>query len=307
MIQLLSKSSNGTDPAHYREAYRARLREMADSTIESSVALYGMPLEEASRDETLTGVQPASEMPSLATAPPSPEPVDAFAAFAAKIASSLTECWSGALAEVDRRAAIDRSQLQATLKTLTSLADTVQDLSDRVGFLSEHDELVNGNYHDLAVRLCGAEERLTAYQHSLQGLDSDLHFARESQEKITKRMDAQDAATANLEQTVRSQVELIETRIVPTLTRISDGLQTFTQALDAQSLAIENLTSAGSRTDAVQRSILERLERQAQAMQSVYVATEAQAQRWGALKQAATEFVHRLDVPAGNMSLPEKL
>jgi hypothetical protein len=34
---------------------------------------------------------------------------------------------------------------------------------------------------------------------------------------------------------------------------------------------------------------------------------EAQAQRWQALKHAATEFVHRLDAPPDNLSLPEKL
>jgi chromosome segregation ATPase len=307
MIQLLTKSSNGKDPMYYREAYKARLREMADSTIESSVALDEMLIEETSRDETLAGAQPAGEIPSPAIAPPSSEQIKEFAAVAAKIANSLTECWSGAIAEVDRRADIDRNQLEATLKTLTPLAGKVQDLSDRVGSLSEHGELVNRNYHDLAARLFGAEERLTAYEHSLQGVRSDIQFVRDYQEEIMKRTEAQDAATANLDRTVRSQVELVETRIVPTLNRISDGLQAFTQVVDAQNGAIENLTSAGSRTDAAQRSILERLERQAQAIQSVHAAMESQAQRWGALKQAATEFIHRLGVPADDMPLPEKL
>jgi len=307
MIQLVSKPSNGKDPAYYREAYRARLFEMADSTIESSVALSEMSREEASRDETLTSPQPAFEMPSPAAAPPSSEPIEGYAAVASKIANSLTECWSEALAEVDRRAAIDRSQLQATLKTLTSLVGKVQDLSDRVDSLREDDELVNRNYHDMAARLFGAEERLTAYERSLQGVSSDIQFVRDYQDEIRQRLEAQDAATANLEQVMRSKVELIETCTVPTLTRISDGLQTLTQVVDAQSGAIENLTLAGSNTDAEQRSILERLERQAQAIQSVHATLEAQAQRWGALKQAATEFGHRLDVPADDMPLPEKL
>ena len=307
MIQFLSKSSKGSDAEHYREACRARIRELAESTVEPSVALDGMPLEEARRDDTLTSAQPAGEMRSPATALSSSEPIDGFAAAAALIASSLTEFLSCALAKADRRAAVDRSELRAAQRTLTSLAGKVQGLSDLMGSLSEHDELVNRDYGGLAARLVGAEERLTANAQGLQGVTSEFHVARESQEEIRRRMEARETAAANLEQTVRSQAELVATRIVPDLTRISNGLQTLTQALDAQGVSIEILNSAGSRTDAALRSILERLERQAQDIQSVHVAVEAQAQRWGSVKEAATEFVHRLDFPAANRSLLEVL
>jgi chromosome segregation ATPase len=193
-------------------------------------------------------------------AAPSPgsEPADGFAMVANKIAVSLTECWSGALSEVDRRAALDRGQLQDVLKTLASLSEKVQSISER-------QELADRNYHDLATRLFRVEERT----------------------------ETQGAAVASLEQTVAGQVGLIENRIVPTLTGLSEGVATLTQALEAQGAA--------------QKSMLERLERQAQAIQSVHGVLESQAQRWNALKQAAEEFVQRLDVPAGSPLAPENL
>ena len=124
-------------------------------------------------------------------------------------------------------------------------------------------------------------------------------FCREVQERVR----TQGEAMAALEGTVRNQAELIGTQVNAALSRVSERFEAFTQALDAHTEAICRLDSASARADAAAQSLQQRLDLQAQAIQSVHGATQAQAECWGQLREATVGFASLLQNPVGNPAL----
>jgi hypothetical protein len=284
MISFLAKTSNGEQQTHLREAYRMRLQEVANCHSTPYVAAGGTRSVEAGLSETLMDPQfvAVEETPcSSADAPPQPveekpsggdaaqvagpAPIIGLSTVAARIAQSLTECWSEVLTEMSRRADLDRNELQTALSSIDSLAGNLGDLNGHINSLCKQTELVDRNCHDLAGRVFGAEQRLTECDHGMERFDAELRRTRESQEETRQRV------------------------------------ETLTHALEAHTEAIGKLGAAWSRIEAAQQSFEQRFDRQAQAIQSVHIATSAQAERWGQLRQVAARLVELAGGPADNV------
>jgi chromosome segregation ATPase len=199
---------------------------------------------------------------------------------------------------VDRRAALDRSQLQNGLGILDSLSGNVQALSGRLVGLSEEARTAHGNYQDAIGRLRDGEQRLAASESRLNQVDEGLCWALASQEEIRTKMEAQEAATASLGQAVRNQTELIEAQVMPNLARLNERLESIAQTLQTHSDVLDRLSAAWSSTQAVQQSLQGGLDRQAEVIDAVRLTTKAQVEMWGQLLKVATEFTQTTDVPA---------
>lgn len=327
MLSLLQSPSNGANQTSLRDAYRQRLQEIAASTPDPSPISDRLPGVEAdppdsqffSRISEVEEKRPAPavtatcEVPKdslsgtgAVTAAPA-RPAVGLDEFSKKIAQSLTECWSLAFTGLEQQVSLDRDRLQTALGNLDSLAGNVQSLADRLDPLSQRADLLDSNYQDLGARLIDAEQRLATSQRGIERLDAEFGQIREFCQGVEEGIRTQGETVAALEQTVRNQTELIGKHVKAALSQVSERFEALTQALDAHTEAIGTLDTASSRADAAAQSLEQRLDRQAQAIQSVHGATQVQAERWGQLRDAAVGFATLLHSPVGNPPVAQEL
>lgn len=318
MLSFLTTPSHSQQQTRIREAYRMRLKEIAGRMSGSAA-----PADEAPTVEAVPPLNPmdpppvavaGTPLPSVREMTPQPReegnsgmgagPIagdgtaERLAACAANFARNLTECWSGVLTGLDRQAALDRSQLQTGLAMLDSLSGNLQALSGRLDELSEESRTAHGNYPDALVRLRDGEQRLAASESRLDQVDAGLCWALASQEEIRSKLEAQEAATASLDQAVRRQTELIEAQAMPNLARLNERLESITQTLQTHSDVLDRLGAAWESTQAVQQSFQRGLDRQTEVIDAVRLTTKTHVEMWGQLLKAATEFNLTTEAPA---------
>lgn len=282
MLSLLQSPSTGANQTSLRDAYRQRLQEIAASTPDLSPISDRLPGVEADPPDSqfFSRISEVEEK--------RPAPAVGLDEFSKKIAQSLTECWSLAFTGLDHQVSLDRDRLQTALGNLDSLAGNVQSLADRLDPLSQRADLLDSNYQDLGARLIDAEQRLATSQRGIERLDAEFGQIREFCQGV--------------EEGIRTQGET-----VAALSQVSERFEALTQALDAHTEAIGTLDTASSRADAAAQSLEQRLDRQAQAIQSVHGATQVQAERWGQLRDAAVGFATLLHSPVGNPPVAQEL
>jgi uncharacterized coiled-coil protein SlyX len=329
MLSFLQKPSNGTDQPSLRDAYRQRLQEIGESTPVPSAISDGTPDAEAGQPGTqffsriskakaeekhpVPAVAATCEVPKESPSGAGPvavasvRPVAGFNEFSTKIAQSLTECWSGAFMGLERQVSLDRDRLQTALANLDSLAGNVQSVAGCLDPLSERTDVLDRNYHELGPRLIDAEKRLAASQRGIECLNEELGQIRELCQGVQERIGTQGETIAALEQTVRNQADLIGTQVKAALSQVGERFEAFTQALDAHTEAIGKLDASSSRADAAAQSLEHRLDRQAQAIQSVHGAAQAQADRWAQLREVTVGFANLLQSPVGNPPAAQEL
>ena len=304
MLSFLHKPSSGADQTSLSDAYRQRLQEIAASTPSASTSPEVTPAAESAPPPVPTAAaaeenRPAPAAATTRVAAPA-RPVAGLDEVSVKIAQSLTECWSGALMGLDRQVSLDRDQLQVALSNLDSLAGNVQSLASCLDPLSERTDLLGRNCHDLDARLAGAEQRLASSQQGIERVEAEVGQVRELCRGMQEHLRIQGETIAALEKAVRSQAGLIETHMKTALSQIGERFESFTLALDGHADAIGKLDTASAKIDAAAHSLEERLNRQAQAIQSVHGATQAQAERWGQFREAAVGFASLLQSPGKN-------
>ncbi len=301
MLSLLQSPSNGANQTSLRDAYRQRLQEIAASTPDPSPISDRLPGVEADPPDSqfFSRISEVEEK--------RPAPAVGLDEFSKKIAQSLTECWSLAFTGLEQQVSLDRDRLQTALGNLDSLAGNVQSLADRLDPLSQRADLLDSNYQDLGARLIDAEQRLATSQRGIERLDAEFGQIREFCQGVEEGIRTQGETVAALEQTVRNQTELIGKHVKAALSQVSERFEALTQALDAHTEAIGTLDTASSRADAAAQSLEQRLDRQAQAIQSVHGATQVQAERWGQLRDAAVGFATLLHSPVGNPPVAQEL
>ena len=322
MLSFLQKPSDNTDQPSLRDAYRQRLQEIGESRSVPPLVSERKPATEADQPDAQVlpriskanaeekQPEPAAlaicaapkESPSGAS-PVTPAPVRPTAGLdelSTRIAQSLTECWSGALMGLERQFTVDRDRLQTALANLDSLAGNVQSVAGCLDPLSERTDLLDRNYNELGPRLIDAEKRLATSEHGIERINRELGQIRELCQGVQAGLRTQQDTIAALEQTVGNQAELIGTQVKAALSQVSERFDAFTHALDAHTEAIKNLDAASSRADATAQSIEHRLDRQAEAIQSVHGATQAQAERWAQLREVTVGFANLLHSPVGN-------
>jgi len=305
-----------------RDAYRQRLQEIGESTPVSSATSDELPLVEAGQPDAqffsriskakveekhpepagAPTCEVSQDTPSGAgpvTAAPAPKAAG-FDEFSTRIAQSLTECWSGAFMSLERQVSLDRDRLQTALTNLDSLAGNVQNVAGCLDPLSERTDLLDRSYHELGPRLSDAEQRLATSQRGIDHLNEEIGRVRDLCQGVQVDIRTQGEITAALELTVRNQIEMIGTQVQASLSQLGLQFESFTKALDAHTEAIAKLDASSLRADAATQSIENRLDRQAQAIQSVHGATQAQADRWAQLREATIGFANLLQSPVGN-------
>jgi hypothetical protein len=323
MLSFLQKPSNGIDQPSLRDAYRQRLQEIGDSTpVPLTASSDGTPGAEADQPDaqffsrisrakaeeknlvpagTATGEVPVDSDSEVGPVPPAPvRPATGFDEFSTRIAQSLTECWSGAFMGLERQVCLDRDRLQAALANLDKLAGNVQSVAGCLDPLAERTETLDRNYHELGPRLFDAEQRVATSQRDIERVNEELVEIRELCQGLQAGLRIQGENTAALERTVRNQAELIGTQLQAALSEIGGRFEACTQALGAHTEAIGKLDASSSRANAATQSLERRLDRQAQAIQSVHGAAQAQADRWAQLREVTVGFANLLQSPVGN-------
>jgi hypothetical protein len=322
MLSFLQKPVNGTDQPSLRGAYRQRLQEIGESTPVRSTSSDKLPGADADQPtpkfpSLMSTAQVEEKHPEPASAPTrevpkdsvsgagpvaaaSARPATGFDEFSTRIAQSLTECWSGAFMGLERQVGLDRDRLQTALADLDSLAGKVQNVAGCLGPLSARADVLDRNYHELGPRLFDAEQRVATSQRGIARLNEELGEIRDLCQGMQAGLRTQGETTAALEQTVRNQAESIATQVKAALSELGERFATLTRALDAHTEAIGKIDAASSKADAATQSLERRLDRQAQAIQSVHGATQAQADRWAQLREATVGFANVLQTPVGN-------
>lgn len=322
MLSFLQKPTNGTDQPSLRDAYRQRLQEIGESTPVPSATSDESPAAEAGQPDAqffsrISKAKVEEKQPEPASAPTCEVPKDSpsgavpvtatparkaagFDEFSTRIAQSLTECWSGAFMGLERQVSLDRDRLQTALANLDSLAGNVQTVAGCLDPLSARTDLLDRSYHELGPRLSEAEQRLATSQRGIEHLNEELGRVRDLCQGVQVDIRTQGDITAALELTVRNQAEMIGTQLKVSLSQLGERFEAFTQALEAHTEAIGKLDAASSRADAATQSIENRLDRQAQAIQSVHGAAQAQADRWAQLREVTVGFANLLQSPVGN-------
>lgn len=295
MFSFLQTPSKGTAQASPKDHHQQRLQEIGSSTTAPATTSDASSASEAGpHDKQLI----SSETGAVTAA--SARPAGGLEEFSTKIAQSLTEYWLGVLVGLEGQTSLDRERLQTAVANLDSLAGNVQGLARRLDPLSERADLLHRNYHVLSPRLFDAEQRVATSQRGIERLDEELGQLRELCQGVQKRVRTQGETTAGLEQTVRDQADSIGTHVKAALSQVGEQFEAFTRALDAHTEAIAKLDASLSRSDAAAQLLEQRLDRQAQAIQSVHVATQAQAERWPQLRDAAIGLAGLLHSPAGS-------
>jgi chromosome segregation ATPase len=247
------------------------------------------------------GEVPADSDSEADPVPPAPvRPATGFDEFSTRIAQSLTECWSGAFMGLEGQFCLDRDRLQAALANLDKLAGNVQSVAGCLDPLSERTEILDRNYHELGPRLFDAEQRLATSQRGIELLNEELGEIRELCQGVQAGLRIQAETTAALEKTVWNQAELIGTQLKSALSEFGGRFEALTQTLGVHTEAIGKLDASYSRADAAAQSLEHRLDRQAQAIQSVHGVAQAQADRWAQLREVTVGFANLLQSPVGN-------
>ena len=322
MLSFLQKPTNGTDQPSLRDAYRQRLQEIGESTPTVFATSDELPAAEGGQPDPqfysrISRAKTEEKQPEPAPAPTCEAPKDSvsgagpvlaapsrpatgFDEFSTRIAQSLIECWSGAFMGLERQVSLDRDRLQTALANLDSLAGNVQSVAGCLDPLSERTETLDRNYHELGPRLSDAEQRLATSQLGIERLNDELGQVRLLCQGVQVDIRTQGELAAALELTVRSQADLIAAQLKASLAEVGERFATFTRALDAHTEAIGRLDAASSKADAATQSLEHRLDRQAQAIQSVHGAAQAQADRWAQLRETTISFANLLQSPVGN-------
>jgi hypothetical protein len=309
MLSFLTTPLHSQQQTRIREAYRMRLEEIAGH-VSGSVA----SSDEAPAMEPVPPLAPTQPLPpeednsGMGAGPIAGDDItgdgtaEMLAACAANIARELTESWSGVLTGLDRRAALDRNQLQTGLAMLDSISGNLQAFRSRLDDLSEEARTAHVDYQDAISRLRDGEQRLTSSESRLDQVDEGLCWALASQEEIRSKLEAEEAATASLGQAVRNQTELIEAQVMPNLARLNERLESIAQTLQTHSNILDRLGAAWSSTQAAQQSLQGGLDRQAEVIDAVRLTTKAQVEMWGQLLKAATDFTQTREAPAGGIT-----
>jgi chromosome segregation ATPase len=220
-----------------------------------------------------------------------------------KLAQSITDCLDHFLLEANRQATINRDQLQIAQSALTSVAEKVQELDDRLVALSGSSEVTDRNYHDLANRLFSVEQ----HQHPETSDPGIERRIGESFKAVSEQVRTQGTIIWSLEQMVHEQAQKIDTRVASFVSQVTKELENIARTLAMHAELVGRLSETQVAIEAAQKSLDQRLNQQAKAIESVQGGAEAQGEAWGQVAALALQLAHSFTKTDQELGVPERL
>jgi len=232
---------------------------------------------------------------------------------AQQIAGAIVDLLSGAMQDAQRRTEGELNDLQGTVAGLTALAEKFPALAAELAGLRKQTDTFAEAERNLSFKLARLEVSLHGHQESHQKIEDDLRSVSAAQEEIRRTLEAQtgaigglERATSQLDQTVRSQQELIEQHsqaAAETASQIGKRVSALDGSVAQQAHSITEVRQVLGQLGASHESLQGRVDRQADALRSLHAVAEAQAGRRDEVRAA----LQKLEDLAGGTGLPPSL